>query len=69
MKRIFGERLKNLRKEKGLSQPQLAKEIGVSKGMISFWENGINEPTITYLIRLCNYFEVSADFLLGLSEY
>ncbi len=69
MKSKFCERLKNLRKEKGLSQPQLAKEIGVSKGMISFWENGINEPTITYLIRLCNYFEVSADFLLGLSEY
>lgn len=66
---MFCERLKALRKEKKLTQPQLAKMLGVSNGLISFWENGVNEPTINYLIKLCKIFEVSADYLLGLSDY
>lgn len=41
----FAYNLKALRKEKKLSQPELAKAINVSKGVISFWENGIYEPT------------------------
>ena len=65
---IFCERLKLLRVEKKLSQPELAKLVGVSKGMISFWENGINEPTISNLIKLCQIFDVSSDYLLGLED-
>ena len=65
---IFCERLKSLRIEKKLSQPDLAKLIDVSKGMISFWENGINEPTISNVIKLCQIFEVSADYLLGIED-
>ena len=60
--------MKNLRLEKELSQPDLAKLVGVSNGMISFWENGVNEPTITNLIKLSQIFDVSADFLLGLED-
>ncbi len=51
-----------------MSQPKLASMLGVSNGMISFWENGVNEPTITYLIKLSNVFGVSADYLLGLED-
>jgi len=65
---IFCERLKLLRVEKKLSQPELAKLVGVSKGMISFWENGINEPTISNLIKLCHIFDVSSDYLLGIED-
>ncbi len=65
---IFCERLKLLRVEKKLSQPELAKLVGVSKGMISFWENGINEPTISNLIKLCQIFDVSSDYLLGIED-
>ena len=43
----------------------LAKAIDVSFSTISRWENGEITPTITYLILLCDYFDVSADYLLG----
>ena len=68
MLKVFCDRLKMLRIEKKLSQPDLAKLIGVSNGMISFWENGINEPTITNLVKLSQIFEVSTDYLLGLED-
>jgi len=68
MTSLFCERLKTLRIDKNFSQPELAELIGVSKGMISFWENGINEPTITNLIKLSQILEVSADYLLGLED-
>ena len=60
----FGYNLKILRKEKNLSQPSLAKELKVSKAMISFWENGIYEPTATNIINVAKFFDVSIDDLL-----
>jgi transcriptional regulator with XRE-family HTH domain len=68
MTKIFCERLKALRIDKKLSQPELAQLVGVSNGMISFWENSVNEPTISNLIKLCQILEVSADYLLGLED-
>ena len=68
MIKTFCDRLKTLRIEKKLSQPELAKLVGVSNGMISFWENGINEPTITNLVKLSQIFEVSTDYILGLED-
>ena len=64
----FGEKLKELRMEKGLSQKALAEQLGCNQSMISFWENGINEPTITNLLNLSKIFEVSTDYLLGLED-
>lgn len=60
----FAYNLKVLRKEKGLSQPQLAKKINVSKGMISFWENEICEPTASNIIVVAQFFNISIDELL-----
>ncbi len=60
----FAENLKTLRKDKNLTQPNLAKELNVSKGMISFWENGIYEPTATNIIAVAKFFRVSIDDLL-----
>lgn len=57
-----------LRKEKGLGQVQLAKELGVSNAVISFWETGRNEPTLYMLKKIAKYFNVSADFLLGIED-
>lgn len=62
----LGETIKELRTERGLTQPALARLVGVSKGMISIWENNINEPKATYVKRLAVVLEVSADFLLGI---
>lgn len=61
----LGETIKALRLEKGLTQPQLADLVGVSKGMISIWENNINEPKATYLKALANALDVTVDQLLN----
>ena len=68
MENILGTRISELRRERGISQPQLAAAIGVSKGVISFWENGVNEPKASYIVALCKFFGVSSDYLLGLES-
>ncbi len=64
----FGERLRNLRQEKGIGQIQLAKEIDVGKSIISLWELDKCEPTLSKLIALSKYFGVSIDYLAGLED-
>ncbi len=61
----FGERLKSLRAEKGISQKVLADELGISKGAVSFYETCQNAPDIEILEAVSNYFKVSYDYLLG----
>ena len=65
----FSQRLKELREEKGLSIKMLAKELGVSDVAIGRWEKGLRVPNIDVLILVANYFNVSADYLLGLKDY
>ena len=60
----FAVNLKTLRTESNLSQPALAEKLKVSKGMISFWENGLYEPTATNIINVAQFFKVSIDDLL-----
>ena len=62
-------RIKELRNENNLSQQNLAKQIGVSQKAIDFWEKGINEPKASYIIKLAKFFNVSSDYLLGLTEF
>ncbi|MDE7406551.1 MAG: helix-turn-helix domain-containing protein [Clostridiales bacterium] len=57
----IGERIKELRLEKGLSQMQLGKLIGVSQKAIDYWERSVNEPKASYIIKLVKVFEVSFD--------
>lgn len=64
----FGKILRELRKENKVTQPELAEAIGVSNGMISFWESGKCEPTLSNIIKLAKFFGVTSDYLLGLSE-
>ena len=61
----FSENFKSLRLEKGIGQEFLAKELGVSKGIISLWETGLREPTMNSLIIIADYFNVSIDYLVG----
>lgn len=65
MENKFKDTLKELRTEKGIGQVKLAQELGVSKGVISLWENGLREPTMTSLILIADYFGVTIDFLVG----
>ena len=66
-KNIFKNNLKELRLEKDVGQVELAKAIGVSKGVISLWENGLREPSMYSLIALAKYFNVTIDELVGLN--
>ena len=65
---MFTEILKDLRKQKKVTQVQLAEAIGVSAGNVGDWENGKSRPNYEALISLANFFGVSADVLLGLKE-
>ena len=64
----FAERLKQLRSENNVGQIQLSQKIGVSKGVISLWENGLREPKLSNLVLLANYFNVSIDELVGRND-
>ena len=63
-----GERLKELRIEKNISQMQLAMATGLSQSAIARWELGKSEPTASALVILSKYFRESADYLLGLED-
>jgi transcriptional regulator with XRE-family HTH domain len=55
------------RREKGITQDELAAYIGVSKASVSKWETGQSYPDITFLPQLAAYFNISIDELMGLS--
>ena len=62
-------KIAELRKEKGLSQRLLAKEIGTSQANLSRWEQGLNEPSIIECWKIANFFDVSIDVICGRTEY
>lgn len=64
----FGERLKKLRKEKRLTQKQLAAMIGVQHSVISFYEVGDRIPSVEVIIKLAAALHVSSDYLLGIEK-
>ena len=64
----FSTRLKELREEKGLSQVQLANEVGLSHSAISFWELNMRDPKLQAVITLAKYFNVSLDYIAGLED-
>ena len=68
MKEVFSEQLRELRQERGLGQVQLAKELDVGKSVISLWELGKCEPTLSKLIAMARFFGVSIDYLAGLED-
>lgn len=66
-KENFNDRVKELRKELGLTQTQFAAKIGSTQRQVSFWESGQIEPNIFWLIKLADFFDVSVDYLIGRS--
>ncbi len=68
MKLMIGDKLKKLRRNKDLTQEEVAAHIGISYQAISKWERGDGYPDITMLPTLANYFGVSVDELIGMDE-
>lgn len=65
MHTMFSQALSHLRHEKGISQRLAAQALGVSQALLSHYENGIREPGLAFVVRACDYYQVSADYLLG----
>ena len=65
MSTTFSRSLSLLRQEKGISQRAAAKDLGISQALLSHYENGIREPGLAFVTHACDYYIVSADFLLG----
>ena len=65
---MINSRIKELRKEKSLSQEKLAKKLGVSRSTVSMWEIEQSEPDIELLIKLSSVFDCSLDYLTGKSN-
>lgn len=63
---MFMPRLAEIRKAKGLSQNAIAKVLGIPQQQYSRYEQGQNEIPVRYVIELCKFYQVSADWLLGL---
>ena len=61
----FSRTLSLLRQEKGVSQRTAANVLGISQALLSHYENGIREPGLAFVVKACDYYGVSADYLLG----
>ena len=65
MARGFSETMSALRKARGLSQRTAAADLHISQALLSHYENGAREPGLAFVCRACDYYGVSADYILG----
>ena len=64
-KKSFAQILSELRRTVGLSQRKAAADLGISQALLSHYENGAREPGLNFVCRVCDYYNVTADYLLG----
>lgn len=62
------KRIRDLREDRDKTQLEIARILGTSQTMYARYERGVNELPIRHLITLCRYYQVSADYILGLDE-
>lgn len=65
---MFGDKLKELRKSKNLTQEDIGDFCGVGKATISNWENNLTDPPIETITKLANYFDVTPNYLLNFTQ-
>ena len=68
MKLSLGEKIRNLREDADLTQFQMGKALHMTQRKLSYIECGKSEPSIDDIVVLCKYFDISADYLLGIAE-
>lgn len=61
----FSRALSLLRRERGVSQRTAAADLGISQALLSHYEKGVREPGLAFVVKACDYYHVSADFILG----
>lgn len=69
MEKTFGEKIRAFREDMDLNQKQLGEAVHMTQRKISYLECGKCEPSISDIIELCKFFNVSSDYLLGLKNY
>lgn len=65
MRHDFAHVLNNLRRENNLSQKKAADDLGISQALLSHYENGVREPKLEFIVKACEYYGVSTDYILG----
>ncbi len=65
---MISEKIKLLRSESGMTQAELARKLSITRAGVNAWEMGISVPSTQYIVELAMLFNVSADYLLGLSK-
>lgn len=65
---MIDQKIKTLREKRGITQSELANQLGITRSGVNAWEMGISTPSTQYIIILAKFFNVSADYLLGLSD-
>lgn len=66
-KKSFAQILSELRRTAGLSQRKAAADLNISQALLSHYETGAREPGLNFVCRVCDYYNVTADYLLGRS--
>ena len=62
---MIAEKVKKLREQKGLSQAELARLLGITRSSVNAWEMGISVPSTQYIVDLAGVFDISTDYLLA----
>ena len=62
---MVADKIKTLREQKGITQAELAKQLGITRSSVNAWEMGISVPSTQYIVELAYIFKVSTDYLLG----
>ena len=65
---MIAEKVKKLREQKGLSQAELARLLGITRSSVNAWEMGISVPSTQYIVDLAGVFDICTDYLLGVDS-
>ena len=66
---MYKKRIRDLREDHDVSQKVIADYLGIRQNVYSRYETGFNEMPIRYLIKLCLFYDISSDYILGLIDY
>lgn len=65
---MIADKIKTLREKRGITQSELAKQLGITRSGVNAWEMGISVPSTQYVVELSMFFDVSTDYLLDLKS-